>query len=106
MTAMRRRTPAVASGESIRFRVRLTPKARGDEITGVADGALVVRVTAAPIENAANRALMRLLARELDVPRSAIHLVAGEKDRLKVVEVFDVTPAAVAARWPGLLEKP
>jgi uncharacterized protein YggU (UPF0235/DUF167 family) len=68
----------------------------------VVDGVLRVRVTAPPIEGAANQALLRLLADELGVARRDVRLVAGAAGRQKLVVVDGVGSDAVAARWPGL----
>ncbi len=92
----------MAGGRAVRIPVRLTPRGGSDRVDGVADGALRVRVAAPPVDGAANRSLLRLLAEELGVPRGAVRLVAGETSRVKVVEVGGVEPAAIAARWPGL----
>jgi uncharacterized protein YggU (UPF0235/DUF167 family) len=92
------RTPA-----SVRFAVRLTPRAAADRVDGVSDeGVLQVRVTAPAVEGAANAALVRLLADELDVSRSSIQMVAGATGRHKLIVVDGVSPDEVAARWPGL----
>lgn len=86
----------------MRFGVRLVPRAARPAVDGVTDGRLRVRVTAAPVDGAANAALVRLVATELGLPRGAVRVVAGERSRTKVVEVEGVDPAAVRARWPGL----
>jgi uncharacterized protein len=85
-----------------RFAVRLTPRAGADRIDGVRDGELVVRVTAPPADGAANAALVRLVATELDVPRSSLRLLAGATSRHKLVAVDGVTADQIVARWPGL----
>jgi uncharacterized protein YggU (UPF0235/DUF167 family) len=85
-----------------RIPVRLTPRGGADRLDGVADGVLRVRVAAAAVEGAANKALLRLLADELGVPRGAVRLSVGATSRTKLVEVDGIDPAAVAARWPGL----
>ena len=82
--------PWTAAGDGLRLTVRLTPRGGRDAIDGVetrADDrpALKVRVRAAPSEGEANAALIALLARELDLPRSAVALVAGATARLKTV---------------------
>ena len=66
------------------------------------DGILRVRVAAPPVESAANDALCRLLAGELDVARAAIRIVAGATARRKVVAVAGIEATAVRSRWPGL----
>ncbi len=85
-----------------RFTVRLTPRGGADRIEGVVDGVLRVRVAAAPVEGAANAALVRLLAGELDVPRTNVRLAAGATGRLKRIVVDGLTPERLRARWPGL----
>ncbi|HET7410879.1 MAG TPA: DUF167 domain-containing protein [Paracoccaceae bacterium] len=77
---------------ALRLRIRLTPRGGRDRIDGWAedaDGARVlkVRVTAPPADGAANEALVRLLARTLGVPRSAVAITAGASSRRKTVEV-------------------
>ncbi len=86
----------------VRLSVRLTPRGGSDRVDGAVDGVLRVRVAAPPVDGAANRALLRLIAEELDVPRGAVRLAAGEGSRTKMVEVDGVDPVVVAARWPGL----
>jgi uncharacterized protein YggU (UPF0235/DUF167 family) len=71
-------------------------------VDGVVDGVLRVRVAAPPVDGAANRALVALVAGELGVPRSAVRIAAGETGRTKVLEVAGVDPARISARWPGL----
>lgn len=87
----------------MRIAVRLTPRAGRDSVDGVGeDGSLRVRVSAPPVEGAANEALGRLLAAELGVGRRSIVVVAGATARTKTVAVEGVSMEAVAGRWPGL----
>ena len=69
---------------------------------GVIGGVLRARVTAAPVDGAANDALIRLMAGELRVPKSCLRLVAGVANRTKVLEIDGVELEALRARWPGL----
>ena len=86
-----------------RLAVRLTPRGGADRVDGVGeDGVLRVRVTAPPVDGAANEALCRLLARELGVARGAVRVVAGAAGRRKLVEV-DADVSMLAATWPGLV---
>ncbi|MBI3242710.1 MAG: DUF167 domain-containing protein [Chloroflexi bacterium] len=76
--------------------VKVTPRARKNEIVGVmADGTLKVRVTAPPVDNKANEAVIELLAEALNVPKSRIDIVAGETSTQKLVSVTNITPAQV-----------
>jgi uncharacterized protein (TIGR00251 family) len=71
----------------VRFGVRVQPRASRNEVSGIREGRLVVRVTAPPVDRAANEAVVRLLAEWLDVPRAAVRIVGGETGRTKVVEI-------------------
>lgn len=62
---------------------------------GVREGALVVRVTAAPVEGAANDAVLAALARALGVPRSDLALESGARGRSKVVSAPAAARSAV-----------
>lgn len=86
----------------VRFAVRLTPRGGADRVEGVAGGILRVRVAAPPVDDAANRSLERLLARELGVPPSAVRIVAGATARRKTIAVEGVPAGAILARWPGI----
>ncbi len=87
---------------AVRFAVRLTPRGGLDRVDGVVDGVLRARVAAPAVDGAANEALLRLVAGELDVPRGRVRLVAGATARAKVVAVDGLDRAAVETRWPGL----
>jgi uncharacterized protein len=54
------------------------------------------------VEGAANQALLRLLATELDVPKRDVRLVAGAASRTKLIVIDGVEPDHVLERWPGL----
>jgi len=82
-------------GKAVRFRVRLVPRASRNEITGVLDGVLRVRLHAPPVDGAANEALVAFLADRLDVPRRGVRIVTGATSRTKVIEVEGVSSAAV-----------
>ena len=88
---------------TVRFEVRLTPRGSRNLVDGVAeDGSLRVRVTAPPVDGAANRSLIRLLADALGVPPSAVTIESGETGRRKRVAVEGVGLVEVIDRWPGL----
>jgi len=87
---------------SARFAVRITPRSAVERVEEVVDGVLKVRVMAPAVEGAANAALIRILADELDIARRDIRIVAGATSRQKLVVVDGVDPEAIVARWPGL----
>ncbi len=85
------------------FEVRLTPRAGHDRVDGAdAEGRLRVHVCAPPVDGAANRALVTLVARSLDLPPSAVAIAAGEASRLKRLRVEGLEREVVTRRWPGL----
>ena len=86
----------------VRFAVRLTPRGGLDRIEGVVDGELRARVAAPAVDGAANHAILRLIADELDLPRTAVRLAAGASCRKKLVTIDGGEPAQIQERWPGL----
>ena len=83
--------------------MRLMPRGGLDRVDGVSDdGVLQARVAAPAVGGAANTALVRLLAEELDVSRSSVQLVAGATGRHKLIIVDGVTAEYVSERWPGI----
>jgi uncharacterized protein (TIGR00251 family) len=85
--------------------IRVQPRARSDELVGLRDGVLVVRVTAPPLDGRANEAVCRLLADVLGVRVSRVSIVRGERARDKVVAVEGLdqaaADAAILAAAPG-----
>jgi uncharacterized protein (TIGR00251 family) len=71
---------------TIRFQVRVQPRASRTEIAGVTDGVLRIRIQAPPVDGAANDALIAFLADELGVSRRQLRIVSGSGSRNKVVE--------------------
>jgi uncharacterized protein (TIGR00251 family) len=74
------------------------PRAFRTELAGIHGDALRVRLSAAPVDGAANEALVRLLADLLSVPRSAVQVIAGERSRSKIVAVSGIGPEQAARR--------
>lgn len=78
-----------------RIAVRVQPRARRNELAGERNGALVVRVTAPPVEGRANDAVRKLLAKRLGIAPGRVSVVRGESGRDKLVEVEGVDADAV-----------
>jgi uncharacterized protein len=79
-----------------RLAVRVTPRARKDEIAGARGGSLLVRVTAPPAEGRANAAACALVAKRAGVPKSRVTVVRGVRRRDKVIEVEGMSEAELA----------
>ncbi len=80
------------------LRVRVVPRAGRTTVAGERGGALLLRLAAAPVEGAANAALVAWLADRLEVPHRAVRLVSGERHRDKRLEIDGLSAAAAAAR--------
>ncbi|KKK88886.1 hypothetical protein LCGC14_2738640 [marine sediment metagenome] len=70
------------------FKVRVQPGASKNEIVGVQQGALKVRISAPPVQGKANKALVNFLAKELGVKKSEIEIVSGHTSRVKTIKVI------------------
>jgi uncharacterized protein (TIGR00251 family) len=77
------------------LKVRVQPRSTAEGFGGIREGALVVRLTAPPVEGRANAALARFLGRALHVPPSAIEVVRGATGRDKLVRVAGLTATAM-----------
>ncbi|MCG6922916.1 MAG: DUF167 domain-containing protein [Acidobacteria bacterium] len=80
------------------LRVRVQPRASREALGGEREGALVVRLTAPPVEGAANKALARLLGRVLGVPPSSVRIVSGAGGRQKRITVSGIDVATARER--------
>lgn len=85
--------------------VRVTPRARRNELGGVLeDGTLRVRITAPPTEGKANQALVAFLAEVLDVRKNRIEIVAGQKGLDKILSILEMTSQEVEKRLQAWME--
>jgi uncharacterized protein len=82
---------------TVTFAVRVQPRASRDEIAGVIEGAMKIRLCAPAVENRANEALVEFLAGVLKTSKSAVRIRSGEQSRIKQVEVFGVSRQQVEA---------
>ncbi|MDP9375150.1 MAG: DUF167 domain-containing protein [Chloroflexota bacterium] len=78
--------------DGVMIPVRALPRAGRNAVGGVTEGALRVRLTAPPVEGAANRALIAFLAGVLGVPARDLTIAGGERGRRKLVHVRSLTP--------------
>lgn len=75
--------------------IRLQPRAKRSEVVGERAGAIVVRVTAPPVDGKANAALCAFVAKSVGVPTSAVDVVRGQTSRDKIVRVVGASEDAV-----------
>jgi uncharacterized protein len=96
--------PVKESKNGLTFDIKVTPRASRAGIAGVQDEALKVKVTALPVEGAANIACISLLAKELGLKKSQLEIFAGSKSRKKTVIVKDITRAELEKKIKGVVE--
>jgi len=77
--------------------LRVQPRASRERIQGLRGDAIAIQLKAAPVDGAANAALLKLLARELQVPARCIELVRGSSARSKWIRVEGWTAEQVRA---------
>jgi uncharacterized protein len=87
-----------STGTGVRLRVRVQPRASRTGLAGVHGDQLRIRLTAPPVDGAANDALIRFLAERLEVPRAAVRVEAGAAGRSKLVAVDGITLEAARRR--------
>lgn len=79
-------------GTGVTLRVRVQPGASRSEVVGVIEGALRLRLTAPPVEGAANKECLRFFSKKLHIAKSRISIIRGEYTRDKVLRVQGVSP--------------
>jgi len=75
------------NSDGVVFKIKVQPRSSKDEIVGVQDDALKIKVTAPPIKGAANKSCLKILAKELKVSKSQIKIVGGEFSKVKMIKL-------------------
>ena len=88
--------------DSLTLRVRVKPRSRDERLTRGADGTLIARVRAPPVDGRANQAVVALLAKSLRVPKGDVAIAGGAGSRLKRISVRCDDPDALRARMKDL----
>ena len=86
------------SKKGLTFDIRVIPHASRMELVGVQDGVLKIKVTAPPVEGAANEACIKLLAKELGLKKSQMEISSGAKSRKKTVMIKDISKAELETK--------
>jgi uncharacterized protein (TIGR00251 family) len=76
-----------ANDQGITFWLAVQPRAAKTAIVGLHDKALKIRLTAPPVDNAANKQCIEVLAKALGRPKSTIEIVSGQTSRQKQVRI-------------------
>ena len=86
------------SKNGLTFDIQVIPHASRAGIAGVQEGAFKVKVTAPPVEGAANEACIKLLAKELGLKKSQMEISSGAKSRKKTVLIKDISKAELETK--------
>lgn len=82
---------------SITINLQIQPKSSRDEIAGIYDGRLKIKLTAPPVDGKANKSLISFIAKALGVPISGVEIIKGKTSRLKTLRVIGVNEQAYNA---------
>ena len=75
------------------FAVRVIPKSSKSEIVGQLNGALKIKIKAPPVDGAANAELIKVLAKRLEVSKSAVEITSGQTSKQKQVRISGISRA-------------
>ncbi len=93
------------SKNGLTFDIQVTPRAKRAGIAGQQDEALKVKVTAPPVEGAANDACIKLLAKELGLKKGQIGILTGQTSRRKTILIKEITKDELEKKIKGVLEQ-
>ncbi|HSB68788.1 MAG TPA: DUF167 domain-containing protein [Candidatus Methylomirabilis sp.] len=96
----------VQEGPDALLAIRVQPRASRNQLVAQSPDGLTLRLTAPPVEGAANAACCAFLAELLDLPKSRVVLARGEASRHKLLRIRDVDAAEVLARLQSLTGPP
>lgn len=87
------------------LKLHVTPRGSKNEITGWRDDTLCVKITAPPVEGAANAAIVKFIADALGIRRSQVEIATGEKSREKTLRVSGLSQDEMCSRLDGAQAK-
>jgi uncharacterized protein len=83
------------SAEGVTLSVRIQPRASKNSVSRMEDGTLKIRLTAPPVDGAANEALVKFLSDTLSVSKSQVDIVSGHTGRQKIIRISGISEADV-----------
>jgi uncharacterized protein (TIGR00251 family) len=84
--------------EGVVLTLKVIPRSSVNAVAGLQADALKIKVTAPPVDSAANAEVVRFLAEVLEVPRGAVQLLRGATSRHKQVRVMGLSAAQIQQR--------
>ena len=83
------------SEHAVLLKLRVHPGAKRSSFNGILGDALKIDLQAPPVDGKANAALLKFLAKELNVSKASVELKSGETSRDKVVKISGITPEEI-----------
>jgi len=77
--------------KKIFLKVYINPKAKKNEIVGIFNGYLKIKISSPPVEGKANKTLLQFLSKLFNIPKSKIKIAKGEKSKEKIIEIENFT---------------
>jgi hypothetical protein len=74
------------------LKILVQPKSAKNQIVGLHGDELKIKLTAPPVDNAANRMCLQFLAKQLDIPKSAVEILTGHSSRHKQLLIKAANP--------------
>ncbi len=84
----------MAREKSVEIQVQIQPKSSRDEIVGIHDGRLKIKLAAPPVDGKANERAISFIAKSLGVPKSGVEIVRGRISKLKTLRVLGIDEKA------------
>ena len=96
----------VDGSKNTKLKIRVTPRAKRDEVYCILeDGTVKVRLTAPPVEGKANKALIKYFSGIFEIPRSRIEILSGFKDRNKLVNIQGIDSVEINIKLNGIVKR-
>ena len=71
--------------DAVLFKIKVQPRSSKNQICGLQSDALKIKLTAPPVDGAANAAILRFLAEQLSIPQSALKIISGQTSQHKLI---------------------
>jgi len=80
--------PDLKANSKVYLKIKVRAGANRNEVSGILeDGTIKINIAASPVKNKANKELISFLAKELELPRSKLKIIKGEKNKLKILKI-------------------
>lgn len=76
--------------DGIAFKVRVQPRSSKNAITGIMGDSLKINLTSPPVDGEANAACLAFFAAYMGLPKSAVSIIGGQKNRSKIIKITGV----------------